>query len=48
MGNGEKQTRYLEERLINYTVRILKIVERLPNTRVSNRVRVRTAEKKQK
>jgi four helix bundle protein len=32
------QTYDLEERLLEYSVRIIKIVERLPNTRVGNHV----------
>jgi len=31
-----KQTYDLEERLLEYSVRIIKIVEQLPNTRVGN------------
>ena len=34
----KKQTYDLEERLLEYSVRIIKIVEKLPNTRVSNHV----------
>ncbi len=33
-----KQTYDLEERLLEYSVRIIKIVEQLPNTRVGNHV----------
>ena len=34
----KKQTYDLEERLIEYSVRIIKIVEQLPNTRAGNHV----------
>ncbi len=34
----KKQTYDLEERLLDYSVRIIKIVEQLPNTRVGNHV----------
>ncbi len=34
----EKQTYDLEERLLEYSVRIIKIIEQLPNTRVGNHV----------
>ncbi|MBW2706583.1 MAG: four helix bundle protein [Deltaproteobacteria bacterium] len=34
----KKQTYDLEERLLEYSVRILKIVEQLPNTRAGNHV----------
>jgi four helix bundle protein len=34
----KKQTYDLEERLLEYSVRIIKIVEQLPNTRVGNHV----------
>ena len=34
----KKQTYDLEERLLEYSVRIVKIVEQLPNTRVGNHV----------
>ena len=34
----KKQTFDLEERLLEYSVRIIKIVEQLPNTRVGNHI----------
>jgi four helix bundle protein len=34
----KKQTYDLEERLLEYSVRIIKVVEQLPNTRVGNHV----------
>jgi len=34
----KKQTYDLEERLLEYSVRIIKIVEQLPNTRAGNHV----------
>ena len=34
----KKQTYDLEERLLEYSVRIIKIVEQLPNTRTGNHV----------
>jgi four helix bundle protein len=34
----EKHTYNLEERLLEYSVRIIKLVEQLPNTRVGNHV----------
>jgi len=36
----------LEERLLEYSVRIIKIVEQLPNTRVGNHTSIKTAERK--
>ncbi len=33
-----KQAYHLEERLLGYSVRIIKIVEKLPNTRAGNHV----------
>ncbi len=36
--NMKKQTYDLEERLLEYSVRIIKIVEQLPNTRAGNHV----------
>ncbi len=38
MGKDEKQTYDPEERLLEYSVRIIKIVEQLPNTRAGNHV----------
>ena len=38
MGKMKKQTYDLEERLLEYSVRIIKIVEQLPNTRTGNHV----------
>ena len=40
----KKQVYDLEERLLEYTVKILKIVDQLPNAKAS----IKTAEKKQK
>jgi hypothetical protein len=36
----KKQTYDLEERLLEYSVRIIKIVEQLPNTKANNHVSV--------
>jgi hypothetical protein len=55
----KKQTYDLEERRLEYSVRIIKIVERLPNTRTGNHketeelikifvTSIKTAEKKEK
>ena len=38
MGKMKKQAYDLEERLFEYSVRIIKVVEQLPNTRVGNHV----------
>jgi len=38
MENMKKQTYDLEERLLEFSVRIIKIVEQLPNTRTGNHV----------